>query len=102
MLLSVRNEVVSIELGFFPLKIGFFLLNSAFSVRSGVKGMKKVNLYKKNNFRKVNFLAFRSKWGLLDRTRVFLIELRFFNSNWRFSGRSGIKSKKKVNTLQKV
>ena len=38
---------------------------------------------------------FRSNWGLADATG-------FFSSNWRFSVRSGIKSKKKVNMLQKV
>jgi hypothetical protein len=47
-------------------------------------------------------VAFRSKWGFSDRTGVWLMQLGFFSSNWRFSVRSGIKSKKKVNMLQKV
>jgi len=93
--LSERTGAFLFELKF------FFHFNSAFFVRYGVKGKNKVNLYKRN-FGKVSLVAFRSKWGFSDRTGVWLMQLGFFSSNWRFSVRSGIKSKKKVNMLQKV
>ena len=93
--LSERTRAFLFELRF------FFHFNSAFFVRYGVKGKNKVNLYKRN-FGKVSLVAFRSKWGFFDRTGVWLMQLGFFSSNCRFSVHSGIKSKEKVNMLQKV